>query len=26
MAQSLYESCGWTRQTDFHVYNLNLGG
>lgn len=25
-AQSLYESCGWTRQTDFHVYNLNLGG
>jgi GNAT superfamily N-acetyltransferase len=24
-AQSLYESCGWTRQTDFHVYNLDLG-
>ena len=25
-AQSLYESCGWTQQTDFYVYNLNLGG
>lgn len=25
-AQALYESCGWTRQTDFHVYNLSLGG
>jgi GNAT superfamily N-acetyltransferase len=24
-AQSLYEACGWTRQTDFYVYNLNLG-
>lgn len=21
-AQALYESCGWIRQTDFHVYNL----
>jgi GNAT superfamily N-acetyltransferase len=24
-AQALYESCGWTRQTAFHVYNLSLG-
>ena len=24
-AQALYESCGWTRQTEFYVYNLNLG-
>jgi GNAT superfamily N-acetyltransferase len=24
-AQALYRSCGWTRQTDFYVYNLNLG-
>jgi GNAT superfamily N-acetyltransferase len=24
-AQALYESCGWTRQTDFYVYNLSLG-
>lgn len=24
-AQALYESCGWMRQTDFYVYNLNLG-
>jgi GNAT superfamily N-acetyltransferase len=24
-AQALYEDCGWKRQTDFHVYNLNLG-
>ncbi|MGA2714532.1 MAG: GNAT family N-acetyltransferase [Bryobacteraceae bacterium] len=24
-AQALYESCGWMRQTDFHVYNLSLG-
>jgi len=23
-AQALYEACGWTRQTDFHVYNLSL--
>ncbi len=23
-AQALYESCGWSRQTDFHVYNLSL--
>lgn len=24
-AQALYEACGWTRQTDFYVYNLSLG-
>ena len=24
-AQALYESCGWARQTDFHVYNLSPG-
>jgi ribosomal protein S18 acetylase RimI-like enzyme len=24
-AQALYEACGWTRQKDFYVYNLNLG-
>lgn len=24
-AQTLYEACGWTRQTDFYVYNLSLG-
>ena len=24
-AQALYEDCGWTRQTDFYVYNLSLG-
>jgi len=23
-AQALYETAGWTRQTDFHVYNLTL--
>ena len=25
-ARELYESCGWTQQTDFDVYNLSLGG
>jgi ribosomal protein S18 acetylase RimI-like enzyme len=24
-AQALYERAGWTRQTDFYVYNLPLG-
>ena len=24
-AQALYAACGWTRQTDFCVYNLSLG-
>ena len=24
-AQALYESLGWERDNEFHVYNLNLG-